>query len=1071
MVSLWYSNLYRNFKKIIKIIHQNKLKNSNLMKHLHLTLIALLLSVASYALPSITGPTSLCLGTSITLSDATPGGTWSSSNPIIATISPATGVTTGVGAGTATIGYTDGVSTVTLVITVNPLPGPIAGTPAVCLGATTSLSDIGGGTWSSSNTAIATVGSLTAIVGGVLPGTSTIAYTIGATSCSATIIVTVDALPATISGVTTICSGGSTSLTDPVTGGYWSSSDATVATVDPFSGIVTGGSPGTATINYTTTCSIMTTLTVGSGLATISGATSVCLGGSTTLTDATGGGTWSSSNPTITSIDPITGVVTSLTPGLVTIIYSTGIGCNATTSFYVNSLPFSYTVSGGGTYCSGGTGVGVSIGLLGSTPSVNYQVYVGGVPVGAIYPGIGAPITFGPYTTPGVYTVIGFDATTGCMTTMTGSATITSAPGPALFTVVGGGAYCAGGAGDDIGLVGSDIGVTYQLYNGSATAGTATPGTGSSLDFGLFTAAGTYAVSAVDPSSGCSSTMPGSVAITVNPLPVSYSVTGGGSYCSGTSGLNIGLSGSNSGTNYQLYTGTSPVGSAIAGTGSSLDFGLHTAGTYLVVATNVATGCTNTMTGTAVITSVMLTPTVSIGLTPGGTICAGATITFSAVPVNGGTAPTYAWTVNGVAAGTSGAYTYIPVNGDIVGVTMTSSLPCALPLTVSSADALTVITPVITASSTSVCGGTDILIGGGGASYSWAPSTGLSCTLCDTTTVNPTATITYIVTGTDAYGCIGTASITANGNRISGHVAMGTATGSVRVWLIQYNPSDSSLTAIDSAMACDDGGMSYYEFDGKPAGSYLVKANLLGGTPGASGYISTYGVSSPIWSSATGLTHGSGTDTMHVDLIYGIVSPGPGFIGGLIVSGAGRGTTTDVPVAGLLVYLKDGVSGNILTYTYTNSLGQYSFSGLANSSYIIYPEDYHYYTTPAYLITLTPDNESVNSIDFKQHNAYGTITPYIVPQVVKPLSPDNGLNIYPNPTSSNLNVQWTGQAIGSANVVITDIIGHEVYTSVVNINTASGQTQIDLSRLTNGVYLVNIKSGNNNFNGKLTIQQ
>lgn len=53
---------------------------------------------------AITGTTYACVGLTTTLSDTSPGGTWSSSNPAIATISAA-GVVTGISAGSALISY------------------------------------------------------------------------------------------------------------------------------------------------------------------------------------------------------------------------------------------------------------------------------------------------------------------------------------------------------------------------------------------------------------------------------------------------------------------------------------------------------------------------------------------------------------------------------------------------------------------------------------------------------------------------------------------------------------------------------------------------------------------------------------------------------------------------------------------------------------------------------------------------------------------------------------------------------------------------------------------------------
>jgi len=58
--------------------------------------------------------------------------------------------------------------------------------------------------------------------------------------------------------------------------------------------------------------------------------------------------------------------------------------------------------------------------------------------------------------------------------------------------------------------------------------------------------------------------------------------------------------------------------------------------------------------------------------------CAGTPVTFTASPVNGGTAPTYQWKVNAINAGnaTHASYAYHANNGDLVTCVMTSNLNC-----------------------------------------------------------------------------------------------------------------------------------------------------------------------------------------------------------------------------------------------------------------------------------------------------------------------------------------------------------------------------------------------------------
>lgn len=221
------------------------------MKNFVTTLIAFILSFAAYAaLPPITGTLTVCDGSVTTLSNPVVGGTWSSSDISVAFIGAATGVTTGINAGTATITYTDGVDIATAVVTVNPLPTSITGSPFICIGVSSTLSSSPvGGAWVTSNPAIATVGFATGIVTGISIGTTAITYVLP-TGCSAIIMVTVNSSPGTMTGVSSICAGSSSTLT--VSGGFggtWSSSATSVATVST-SGVVTGVSVGTSTITY-----------------------------------------------------------------------------------------------------------------------------------------------------------------------------------------------------------------------------------------------------------------------------------------------------------------------------------------------------------------------------------------------------------------------------------------------------------------------------------------------------------------------------------------------------------------------------------------------------------------------------------------------------------------------------------------------------------------------------------------------------------------------------------------------------------------------------------------------------
>ena len=294
---------------------------------------------------------------------------------------------------------------------------------------------------------------------------------------------------------------------------------------------------------------------------------------------------------------------------------SYGIGCGTQTAqIIVAPALVAYNVTGGGTYCA--SGLGVPVGLSNSATGVNYQLQVGGVNSGSPIVGTGAAISFGNQTAAGTYTVVATDATTNCTNTMTGSVTISINPLPTQFSVTGGGAYCASGAGVAVGLAGSETGVNYQLQIGGVNTGSPVAGTGSAISFGNQTAAGVYTVVATNGTTNCTSNMTGSVTVSIDPLPTQYSVTGGGAYCFGGVGSAIGLSNSQVGVNYQLVVnGTTNVGSPVSGTGSAISFGLQTAaGTYTVVATNATTACTDNMTGSVTV-SINALPTITPTLT------------------------------------------------------------------------------------------------------------------------------------------------------------------------------------------------------------------------------------------------------------------------------------------------------------------------------------------------------------------------------------------------------------------------------------------------------------------------
>jgi hypothetical protein len=180
-------------------------------------------------------------------------------------------------------------------------------------------------------------------------------------------------------------------------------------------------------------------------------------------------------------------------------------------------------------------------------------------------------------------------------TTTTSSVSVTVYPLPQQYEVSGGGSYCSGGTGLNVVLSGSQIGIDYQLVLNGGNTGTPQSGTSAGLVWTGQTGGGTYTVVATNNATGCSNLMAGSAVININNLPFAYDVTGGGQFCSGGTGVIVGLSGSEANIQYQLLINGSGAGAPVSGTGSAMDFGLQTTpGNYTVIAISPAM-CNNNM--------------------------------------------------------------------------------------------------------------------------------------------------------------------------------------------------------------------------------------------------------------------------------------------------------------------------------------------------------------------------------------------------------------------------------------------------------------------------------------------
>ena len=547
----------------------------------------------------------------------------------------------------------------------------------------------------------------------------------------------------------TMCSGQSTQLIGsggvlytwlPVTG----LSDATIA--NPIANPSTTTTYTLKATNSTGQCASTSTVTIivnPSPVAVINQLNlEICKGSNTTLT-ASGGDSysWNPGGETTSSIIVSPLVNTSYT---VSVMKNNGCSVTKTASVAVLDSPDIFNITGGGSFCSGSTGV--AVGLSNSQNGVNYQLKLNGSSIGSAIPGNGAAISFGNQTLSGNYTAEAIMTATACINPMNGNAivianSVPTSPVAGIITQP----TCTVATGS---VILSGLPAGNWTINPGTIAGSGSTVTISGL------VAGTYAYTVTN-AVGCTS--PASANIVINLQPVTPSAPNLISIIQPTCLIATG----------SKTLGGLPIGNwilnpgAIAGTGTTKTISGLSAGSYAFTVTNAA-GCTSIPSSNFTINTQPPTPSAPTVGTITQPTCL---VPTGSVALNN--LPTGSWTINpGAISGSGTSYTILGLVSGTYSYTVTNATGCT---SVASSNVVIVSaippTPIIGTITQPTCTiATGNIILNGLPSGNWTINPGAINGTGNNYTITGLAAGTYSYTVTNSIGCVSSPSANFNIN-------------------------------------------------------------------------------------------------------------------------------------------------------------------------------------------------------------------------------------------------------------------------------------------------------------------
>ena len=621
------------------------------------------------------------------------------------------------------------------------------------------------------------------------------------------------------------------------------------------------------------------------------------------------------------------------------------------------------------------------------------------------------------------------------------------------------------------------------------------------------------------------------ITIVTSVTPSVSIVPGGGtSICSGQS-VTLTATPTNGGTSptYQWYKNGTAIGGATASTYTTTTLANNDIITCILTS-NASCLSTTTATSNAITFTITANAaaSVSIAASPGNTVCSGQNVTFTATPVNGGTAPTYQWYKGGTAINGATGSTYSSTtlaNGDVITCKIVSNSQCVTTsnatsnaITINISGAVTPAVSIVSGSGNSICTGQNVTFtatpvnGGSSPTYQWynggtAIGGATSATYSSSSLTNGAA-ISVVLTSSSS--CASPTTATSNVINIS------VATGGIASVILSSSVGTSICSGQNGTLSATpvNGGST-------PAYQWMLNGNNISGATSAS-YTPTSITNGDIY--IVQLTSSSSCVSQQVvvssPLTFTVVQGGPAVVSissnvGLnICQGVGvtfNATAVNGGSSPVYQWSKNGsnvgnasasyidnglVDGDVINCSITSTLSCASPNTATSNSLTM-----NVFAAPAANITdssgilvstpgssyqwyvnnisvggagsqrLTPPGNGNYTVEVTDiHGCQSISTPYDVTfaGIAEP-SALAGISIYPNPVDNTLFVDFKG-SVGDGKIAVRllDMKGRVLIESD-NTPVSGENISMDMTGIAAGIYLVQISQNEASVYRKLIV--